>query len=160
MFFMNAIAIILFLCCLISLVFVNISNNALTAAMSFLFMIFWSIMCLFFYVDSFIPYLLFLVYIGGLLVLMVYMVALSSNHLIVPLSKFMWFCITCFLFLLSVLFYFLCKDDLMFLKNITQNLSLLYSCVSVVVLFLLYVFLNICSILRIGGQTFNIGNTT
>lgn len=114
------------------------------------------------YFTDFFPYLLYLVYVGGLLVLIIYMVAISTNFPSAGsmLSFTEGLAVTCLIVRLLTSTYlhsYACVRS----KAIYSGASCFFSGMWLVllVLLLLYVFLSVCFILRLGGRTFNVGLT-
>nr|YP_009158069.1 NADH dehydrogenase subunit 6 [Dolicheulota formosensis]AKJ85736.1 NADH dehydrogenase subunit 6 [Dolicheulota formosensis] len=116
-----------------------------------------SSMCLFYFMLSdMLCYLIFLVYIGGLLVLLIYMVMISSN-MVSPSSKSFLYT---GLFSLSLMVLSLITDENKSTSNPISSFDLPFDSSLVVVmgLLLFYLFLYLCSVVSVGGRSMNIGN--
>nr|YP_009104592.1 NADH dehydrogenase subunit 6 [Camaena cicatricosa]AIS20790.1 NADH dehydrogenase subunit 6 [Camaena cicatricosa] len=140
------------------------SATPLAVVLAFMVMILSSAFLSYLHMTELLVYLLFLVYIGGLLVLITYMVIMSSNWVME------WSVINKKMLVLNGVFSMI----IVMFMHINNCISFNYSEVlkyqpytpmdlsSIIFLglLLLYVFTNICNLLFIGGRTFTVGKIT
>nr|AAC09515.2 NADH dehydrogenase subunit 6 [Cepaea nemoralis] len=116
------------------------------------------------YFTDFFPYLLYLVYVGGLLVLMIYMVRYFNNFSFLQgmyFSPAEGLVATCLIFSVLINVY-LYGYTFVSSKALYSGASCYYSGMWLIllVLLLLYVFLSVSFMLRLGGRTFSVGITS
>nr|ANC96346.1 NADH dehydrogenase subunit 6 [Helicella itala] len=109
------------------------------------------------YMSAYISYLLFLVYIGGLLVLLIYLIMVSLNYMnIYSTINLTYMCGVCSLLTSLVLMFSSPNSSLKLLAG-SETLDLLVSSLVVLGALLLYIFLNVCSSVVIGGRSLTFG---
>lgn len=112
------------------------------------------------FVGDYLTYILFLVYLGGLLVLLIYIIMVAGNFRgLLAEAPNLFFARGVIGFGVS----FLCvRNPTREYKTVLSNSTFIInlSCVVLLVIFLLYVFLNICFLVLIGGRRLNLNAKT
>nr|YP_010704684.1 NADH dehydrogenase subunit 6 [Monacha cartusiana]URP31095.1 NADH dehydrogenase subunit 6 [Monacha cartusiana] len=111
--------------------------------------------------NEFFVFLLFLVYVGGMLVMLIYSTMISGNY-ILDVSKSALVKVSIFLSTLSASISYFWSFDLVFSsKSFLENASALYNYSSLAMagFFLFFVFLQVCNLIFLGGRSVGIGNT-
>nr|AFK27951.1 NADH dehydrogenase subunit 6 [Cornu aspersum] len=112
--------------------------------------------------NDFLPYMLYLVYVGGLLVLLIYMMIISTNtHF--HSTPYLWIVFLSFISMLMTVFLL---TNFEYQPTLVQDSGFVstsmwyfhFSALVVLVALLLYVFMFICESLRLGGRSLNVGN--
>nr|QBL02348.1 NADH dehydrogenase subunit 6 [Helix pomatia] len=158
MYLITCSIMVLLLTFLLSLLLTLSSPLALT--LLFFFVVVFNTFNMFLLSSDFFPYMLYLVYVGGLLVLMVYMVIISTNYRFASMSysRFSMMSILS-LFLMMFLYLNTHFTILLFSKNLLSvgSFELHNSALVILVLFLLYTFMYICESVRLGGRALSVG---
>lgn len=138
------------------LIFLPLMNTPITLGSVILFLTFFSCLILAIVSISWFSYILFLIYIGGLIVIFIYVCLLRSNYIFVPLPQFMFFLIGILSFVLSLLYNFQ-LNNLIFSDNLERvitgrelreitNLSLLVSLAIIL-------FINLLAVVYVSGNS-------
>nr|YP_009059486.1 NADH dehydrogenase subunit 6 [Mastigeulota kiangsinensis]AIN75489.1 NADH dehydrogenase subunit 6 [Mastigeulota kiangsinensis] len=114
-----------------------------------------SVYGLFLYVGDIFSYLLFMVYVGGLLVLLIYLIMLSSNYFTSYSGVAQML-----LFGLMMIMGYAWMSSYIPLNISTMNKSMEFSGLIVLGGLLTFVFIYICNIVGVGGSSINIGKVS
>nr|BCP51375.1 ND6 [Valvata hokkaidoensis] len=138
------------------LILLPLMNTPMTLGGTILFLTFFSCLILAMASMSWFSYILFLIYIGGLMVMFIYVCLLSSNYIFIPLPQLMFIFIGILSFILS-LFYNFQLNNLILLDNLEglitgselsemTNLSLLVSLAIIL-------FINLLAVVYVSGNS-------
>nr|ALB78228.1 NADH dehydrogenase subunit 6 [Camaena poyuensis] len=137
------------------------SATPLAMVLAFMVMIMSSAFLSFMFMTELLVYLLFLVYMGGLLVLVTYMIIMSSNWVMEwsVTNKKMLVLGGVFMMVVVLMYNWISFNHSEVFKC-QQYTPMDLSCIILLGLLLLYVFTNICNLLFKGGRTFTVGKNT
>nr|YP_006303185.1 NADH dehydrogenase subunit 6 [Cylindrus obtusus]AEK48348.1 NADH dehydrogenase subunit 6 [Cylindrus obtusus] len=149
-------SIFFFMCSV--LLFVSVVLFLLTTPLMMLFSFFvaaaWGVLSWYLFVNDVMSYMLYMVYLGGVLVLFIYVIILSSNYSSFPPISWWSFPAVVFLFLsiTGYLYPIIILDGA--ISTITSIGIFSWSFPTIIILggLLLYVFMYTCSNLRLGGR--------
>lgn len=120
---------------------------------TFLYLVVYGAHSLFLYVGDMFSYLLFIVYVGGLLVLLIYLIILSRNYTVISYN--LLYVLFIIMGLLITVRWF--GDDFLIIRGNSIIKSIEFSGLLVLGGLLTFVFLYVCSIISLGGISVNVG---
>nr|UMI33324.1 NADH dehydrogenase subunit 6 [Candidula unifasciata unifasciata] len=128
--------------------------------MTFMLVVCMSTYFLFVFMDALMAYMLFLVYVGGLLVLITYMIMVSTNFF--PSGSRVSSILMLFMVMLISSTYMMLFCTWGEMKYLEGAEMLYFSTSSLIILgvMLLYVFLGVCTSIIVGGRTLTFGMQT